>query len=201
MDLPRQRVASSTAVARVLTEAFAPAVLAAVLPLVVGLHAADSPVRGLGWGLLASLFCSIIPYAMILRGVRRGRLSDRHIGERAQRTGPLLFGLGSVLIGLALLLATHAPRELIALIVASFAGGALATGVNHFWKSSVHAGVAAASAVVLVLIFGPALLATFVVVAAVGWSRVRLRDHTVAQVIAGGAIGAVIAGVVFGLLR
>jgi membrane-associated phospholipid phosphatase len=61
--------------------------------------------------------------------------------------------------------------------------------------------VAAASAVVLVLVFGPALLATALVVAAVGWSRVRLRDHTVAQVLAGAAIGAVIAGVVFGLLR
>jgi membrane-associated phospholipid phosphatase len=188
-------------VARVLTEVFAPAVLAAVLPLVIGLHAASSPQRGLGWGLLASLFCAISPFAMILRGVRQGRLSDRHIGERAQRTRPLLFGLGSVLIGLALLLATHAPRELVALIVASFAGGAVATAVNHFWKSSVHAGVAAASAVVLVLVYGPALLATAVVVAAVGWSRVRLGDHTVAQVIVGVATGAVIAGVVFGLLR
>src|SRR4051794_9749005 len=159
-----------SAVARVLTEVFAPAVLAGALPLIIGLHAAESPVEGLGWGLLASLFCAIIPYAMILRGVRQGRLSDRHIGERAQRTGPLLLGLGSVLIGLALLLAGHAPRELVALIVASFAGGAVATAVNHFWKSSIHAGVAAASAVVLVLIYGPALLATAVVVAAVGWS-------------------------------
>jgi membrane-associated phospholipid phosphatase len=185
----------------VLTEVFAPAVLAAVLPLIVGLHAASSPVRGLAWGLLASLFCAVLPYAMILRGVRQGRLSDRHIGERSQRTRPLLLGLGSVLIGLALLLATHAPRELVALVVASFAGGAVATAVNHFWKSSIHAGVAAASAVVLVLIYGPALLVTAVVVAAVGWSRVRLRDHTVAQVIVGALIGAVIAGVVFGVLR
>jgi hypothetical protein len=187
--------------ARALTEVFAPAVLAAVLPVVIGLHTASSPLRGLGWGLLASLFCAIIPYAMILRGVRRGRLSDRHIGERAQRTGPLLFGLGSVLVGLALLLATHAPRELVALIVASFAGGAVATAINHFWKSSIHAGVAAASSVVLVVVYGPALLAGTLVVAAVGWSRVRLRDHTVAQVLVGAAVGAVIAGVVFGLLR
>ena len=188
-------------VARGLTEVFAPAVLAAALPIVIGVHAGRTALTGLWWGLLASLFCAIIPYAMILRGVRRGRLSDRHIGERAQRTGPLLFGLGSVLAGLALLLATHAPRELVALIVASFAGGAVATAINHFWKSSIHAGVAAASAVVLVLVYGPALLPTTLVVAAVGWSRVRLRDHTVAQVIVGAVIGAVIAGVVFGLLR
>ncbi|MFI6782449.1 phosphatase PAP2 family protein [Micromonospora sp. NPDC050276] len=35
----------------------------------------------------------------------------------------------------------------------------------------------------------------------VGWSRVRLRDHTVAQVLAGAVLGALIATVVFGPLR
>ncbi|MFC7275768.1 hypothetical protein ACFQS1_17400 [Paractinoplanes rhizophilus] len=114
-------------IARLLTEVFAPAVLAAAMPVVIGAHAGS-----VGWGLLAALFCAVIPYAMILRGVRRGRLSDRHIGERSQRTGPLLSGLGSVLAGLALLVAGGAPRELIALVVASFAGGAVATGINHF---------------------------------------------------------------------
>jgi membrane-associated phospholipid phosphatase len=138
---------------------------------------------------------------MIWFGVRRGRLSDRHIGVREQRTGPLLFGLVSVLAGLTLLAVTGAPRELIALVVASFAGGVVATAVNRFWKSSIHTGVAAGAAVVLVLVFGPALLVTAVVVAAVGWSRVRLRDHTVAQVVVGAALGAVIAGTVFALLR
>jgi membrane-associated phospholipid phosphatase len=187
--------------ARVLTEVFAPAVLAAVLPPVIGVHAAASAGAGLAWGLLAALFCAVIPFAMILRGVRRGRLSDRHIGERSQRTRPLLFGLGSVTVGIALLVAGGAPRELTALIVASFAGGVVATAINHFWKSSIHTGVAAGSAVVLVIVFGPLLLLSGVVVAAVGWSRVRLKDHTVAQVVVGAAIGALVAGVVFGLLR
>jgi membrane-associated phospholipid phosphatase len=188
-------------VARGLTEVFAPAVLAAVLPIVIGVHAGRTARTGLGWGLLASLFCAIIPYAMILIGVRRGRLSDHHIGVREQRTRPLTLGLLPVLAGLALLALLGAPRELVALVIASFAGGAVATAVNHFWKLSVHAGVAAASAVVLTLAFGPLLLVTAVPVAAVGWSRVRLRDHTTGQVIAGTLIGAVIAGLVFGLLR
>jgi len=190
-----------TRTARWLTELFAPAVLAAVLPVVIGGHAGRTLLTGLAWGLLASLFCAIIPYAMIWFGVRRGRLSDRHIGVREQRTKPLSLGLLSVLVGLALLALFGAPRELIALVVASFVGGSVATGVNHFWKASVHASVAAGSMVVLVLTFGPFLLATAVVVAAVGWSRVRLRDHTIAQVVVGTLLGAVIAGGVFGLLR
>ncbi|WP_307835635.1 phosphoesterase PA-phosphatase [Paractinoplanes ferrugineus] len=151
--------------------------------------------------MLASLFCAVIPYAMILRGVRRGHLTDRHIGVREQRTKPLLLGLASVTVGVVLLLVLPAPRELTALIVASLAGGVIATGVNHFWKSSVHAGVAAATTVVLTMVFGPWLLLTAAITAAVAWSRVHLRDHTTAQVLVGAAIGGVVAGVVFGSLR
>jgi len=190
-----------TRVARGLTEMFAPAVLAAVLPIVIGVHAGRTAPTGLAWGLMASLFCALIPYAMIWVGVRRGRLSDRHIGVREQRAKPLALGLVSVLVGLALLQLLGAPRELVALVVASFVGGFVATVINHFWKLSVHAGVAAGSMVVLVLVFGPFLLTTAVVVAAVGWSRVRLRDHTTWQVIAGTVIGSGIAGLMFGLLR
>ncbi|GIM94049.1 phosphatase PAP2 family protein [Paractinoplanes toevensis] len=187
--------------ARGLTEVFAPAVLAGLLPLVVGAQAAASVTAGLLWGLLASTFCAVIPYAMIVKGVCGGSLSDHHIGVREQRTRPLLFGLASVTIGVVLLLILHAPREVTALIVASLAGGVIATGINHFWKSSIHAGVAAATTVVLTMVFGPWLLLTGGLAAAVGWSRVRLRDHTTAQVLVGAAIGAAVAGAVFGSLR
>jgi membrane-associated phospholipid phosphatase len=190
-----------THAARGLTEIFAPAVLAAALPIIIGLHAGPTPQAGLGWGLLASLFSAVIPYSMIWYGVRRGRLSDRHIGVREQRTKPLALGLLSVLIGLALLALLGAPREVIAIVVALFVGGLVVTVINHFWKLSVHASVAAGTMVVLVLVFGPILLATAVVVAAVGWSRVRLRDHTPSQVLAGTVIGAVVTGLAFGLLR
>jgi hypothetical protein len=107
----------------------------------------------------------------------------------------------SVLVGLTLLGLFGAPRELVALVVALFTGGLVATVVNHFWKLSIHASVAAGSTVVLVLVFGPMLLATAVLVAAIGWSRVRLRDHTTAQVITGTVVGALVTGLVFGLLR
>lgn len=188
-------------VARGLTEVFAPAVLAAALPIVIGGHAGRTVPVGLAWGLLASVFSAVIPYAMIWYGVRRGRLSDRHIGVREQRTKPLALGLVSVLVGLALLGLLGAPGELIALVVALFVGGLVATVVNHFWKLSVHASVAAGSMVVLVLVFGPLLLVTGVIVVAVGWSRVRLGDHTPSQVVAGTVIGALVSGLVFGLLR
>lgn len=187
--------------ARWLTEVFAPPVLVAVLPIVVGVHAGRTVGSGLAWGLLATLFVAVIPYAIILYGVMRGRLSDRHIGVREQRTKPLALGLVSVLVGIGVLVGFGAPREVTALVVAMFVGGLVATVINHFWKLSVHASVAAGTTLVLVLAFGAALWATAVVVAAIGWSRVRLRDHTTAQVVAGTVIGALVSGAVFGLLR
>lgn len=187
--------------ARWITEIFAPPVLVAVLPVLIGATATDPPGKGLAWGLLAALFVGVIPYAIIMYGVLRGRLSDRHIRVREQRTRPLAMGLVSVLAGIAVLVAFGAPRELTALVVAMFVGGLVATAVNHFWKLSVHASVAAGTTLVLVLSFGAVMWAAAVVVAAVGWSRVRLQDHTTLQVIWGTVVGAVISGVVFGLLR
>jgi membrane-associated phospholipid phosphatase len=143
----------------------------------------------------------VLPYLYILRGVRTGRLSDHHIGDRRQRRGPLLVGLGSVVAGFAVLLAAHAHRELLAAVVAGGVGLVVAAAVNHWWKMSIHTAVAAGSVVILTLVYGWPLLATAPLVAAVGWSRVALKDHTVAQVVVGTVLGAAVAGGVFSALR
>ncbi|MGC9664994.1 phosphoesterase PA-phosphatase [Planosporangium sp. 12N6] len=187
--------------ARVVTEVFAPAVLAATMPVVIGVHAAPTVPAGLGWAALALLFSAVVPYAIVRIGMRLGKITDHHIGVREQRRIPLLFAVGSVLIGLAILAALHAPRELIAMVVVMLVVLVGIGAVNLAWKLSAHAAVASGSATVLVLVFGPALLATGVLVALIGWSRVRLRDHTAGQVVAGALLGVPFAAVTFVLLR
>jgi membrane-associated phospholipid phosphatase len=66
---------------------------------------------------------------------------------------------------------------------------------------SIHVASVAGEIVILVLIFGPLFLFLVPMVALVGWARVELGDHTGEQVLAGGAIGAVVAAAVFTLLR
>jgi hypothetical protein len=192
--------ARAARLARPITEVFAPVVWAATMPMIIAVHAGTSVRNGLAWGVLAAVFSSVIPYGVIWLGVRRGRLTDRHIGRREQRRTPLLLGLTSVLVGLAVLVMLGAPRRLVAMVVVMFVVGLGATVVNQFWKLSVHTAVSAGSVAVLVMVFGPALLAGVIVVALIGWSRVVLRDHTTAQVMAGTATGAVLAVVTFGLL-
>jgi hypothetical protein len=190
----------ATRLARAVTEVLAPAVWAAAMPVLIAVHATGSPRTGLAWGALAAVFSAAIPYGVIRLGVHRGRLTDHHIGRREQRRTPLLLGLTSVLVGLVLLAVLGAPQPLIAMVVGMFAVGAGVTVVNQFWKLSVHAAVAAGSVAVLVLILGLAALAGVGVVALVGWSRVVLRDHTVPQVLAGAAAGAVLAAGTFAAL-
>ena len=47
------------------------------------------------------------------------------------------------------------------------------------------------------MLFGPVLLAGAALVALVGWSRVKLHDHTTPQVIVGAALGGTLAIAVF----
>lgn len=186
--------------ARAVTEAFAPAVLAAAMVVGFALSGAGSLRTGVGWALLAALFTAAVPYAIIWAGVRRGPLTDHHIGVREQRRGPLLLGLASCLAGIGALAGLGAPRPLTAVVVMLFTTGVVITAVNQAWKLSAHAAVAAASAETLVIAFGQWMTPLFVVVALVAWSRVRLGDHSPAQVVAGAIAGVVLAPPVYVLV-
>jgi membrane-associated phospholipid phosphatase len=185
----------------VITDATTPSLLAAVILPVVGHHTSHGAATGFWLGLLASVFAAVIPFGFVWRLVWLGRLTDLHIGCREQRAIPLLVGLGSIVSGLGVLILVGAPRELLALITAGSVGLFAALVVGHWWKVSMHTGVACGSAVILFLIFGPAATVGWPLVVAVGWARVQLGDHTIAQVFGGCVLGGLIAGIVFSLVR
>ena len=187
--------------ARIVTEVLAPAVLVATLMLVVGWHAGEAPGVSRWWGLPGALFAAGIPMIYIMRGVRRGKLTNHHIPEREHRLVPLLFGLACVAAGLLTLVLLGAPRDVIALLTAGGAGLLVFTAVTRWWKMSIHAGVAAGTAATLISLYGWVALLTVPLVLLACWARVRLSAHTTAQVIAGAVVGAVIAGTVFPALR
>ncbi|MEV6977255.1 phosphatase PAP2 family protein [Kitasatospora sp. NPDC093806] len=194
---PRERAA------RIVTEVLAPAHLVIALLLLVGAHA-TAGWSGLGWGLLAALFCGVVPIGVIALGVRRGKLTDKHIRLRRQRVVPMAVSLSSVVAGVALLYLLHAPAEVGALVVAMLVGLVSALAVTVWWQISLHNAVAGGTAMILLLALGPAspalLVAAVSIPVGVGWSRLALKAHTPAQVLAGTALGGVSA-LVFALLR
>ncbi|AYY13003.1 phosphoesterase PA-phosphatase [Actinobacteria bacterium YIM 96077] len=193
--------ARSERFATVLTTVFAPAHLViGVLPI-IGAASDTSAIRGLGWGTLAALLVGVLPYTWVLYAVRRGRFSSPHIPDRAQRLLPLAVAAAAAAGGLLTLAILGAPQQLIALLVAMLTGLVVTTTITLRWKISIHTAVAAGTATILTIVFGPALTASAIIAVTTGWSRIRLRDHTTAQVLAGAILGTIIAATVFIALR
>ena len=116
---------------------------------------------------------------MLLLGlVRLGKVTDHHVSDRRQRAPVLLMALASVLAGLLVLEAVGAPRSVVVMVLAIVGGIVVLAAVSPFWKISGHAAAISSSAVITVLMLGPAWLPLLVLIPAVGWSRVVLRAHT-----------------------
>jgi len=196
-----QRLPRRLRVARLVGELLSPPPILVVLALVVAWDTSPTPAMAVLWGGIAALFASVLPYALILRGVRRGRLTDKNISLREQRIRFGVVAIASILLGLALLAAFNAPAEMVALLASIAVGVACGWVITLWWKISVHAAIAAGAATVLTLVFGTALLAAWALVALIAWSRVQVGDHTLAQVLAGVALGVIVNATVFTLLR
>lgn len=183
--------------ARVITEVCAPWVIVLFLPLAVAWEATGSPAAALGWGLLVAVTSSLLPMGVIVWGARTGRWDGHHVRDRSGRLVPLLALISMSAVGLGLLLALGAPWPMIALDIAMIVALLVTSGVTAWWKVSLHAAVAAGAVPVLAAIYGPACWILLALVVAVSWSRVRLDDHTAAQVTVGALAGIAMGGGLF----
>jgi hypothetical protein len=195
-------------VARLATEVFAPWVWVLGLPLAIGWHATKTLGGTLLWGLIVGITGSVIPMVVIIRGARRGKWDSHHVTNREGRVIPFIACIASLGAGIALLVLGGAPRQMIALSLAMFASlvvsiaitFALPVNGTRGWKISMHAAVAAGSAVILTIAYGPWFALVSLAVVLVAWSRVELADHTTPQVVAGSVLGVIMGGFPYWLL-
>lgn len=154
----------------------------------------------LGWSAATIAFCVLLPYAALALLLRSGRVSDRQIVRREQRLVPGLAALACLVAGLVALWLLGAPRDLLVLMVANVAGLVTLLAISRWWKISLHTAVGSGAATIVGVLAGwPWGLALAPLVAVVGWARWRAGRHTVPQVVAGAAVGALVSGLVFGL--
>jgi len=186
-----------SAVARVLTEIFAPAPVGIVALVVVAWRFSPTLGDAMKWLGVSALFVVILPFAFLIAQVRRGRVTDIHVRRREQRLPIILVFLGSWLVLIALLATLGAPHELVALLGAGITALVVTGAITFRWKISLHVGVASGVLTVFTLLFGPGMLALIPLLPLIGWARMELRDHTFFQVFAGALIGSVVSGSAF----
>ncbi|MGW2550020.1 hypothetical protein [Streptomyces sp. NPDC001635] len=184
--------------ARLITDWMEPRNVIILVSLGVG-AAQDNPITGILWALEAIVFAAAIPMAYIKYGMRSGKWADRHVGQVQRRKLLIPVIMASVATGIGGMLVFDAPRAMVALVVAMLATLAvlLVPTAIWKWKISVHTAVAGGALAMLAYTYGPLVWIAAPVIAVIAWSRISLRDHTLAQTIAGTIAGTITAGLVF----
>jgi len=177
------------------------AVLAPALAL-AAYRATGNPLECIKWTLIAFLPATVFPlvYAKIRATVLSRRGTRRKISRSLVRNDPGQLFIMTGLFGIPSALILHylgAPRNLLIIILGVTAVMLVVAIVNLKYRTSFHLSMVTCILTSLYIIFGPALLFTFVVIPILGLSRYQLSEHTPMQIISGFFIGLVIGGAVF----
>lgn len=182
------RASTRDRVATVISEIGGPSPL-----LLVGLLEVGLPTGAVLPTLISVFTMAVVPYAATIWLARAGKVDGRFVSDRRQRMPILLATLGVVIAGAVTVALLRAPSSLVWLSVAAVAALMIVTVITLRWKISIHATVAAFFAGLQIALFGPIGVISMVIPLLVVWARNRLRAHTAGQLIAGLALGAVLA--------
>jgi hypothetical protein len=152
-------------------------------------------------GVIHGVLVSLIPVIYIVVMLKRGTITDLHMKNRHERHIPNIIAVGGGLIAWAILRAFDAPITIqrLALLDAVLLG--ILGIINVWWQISAHSAVIVGAVTVCGVVFGPQVaLSTSPLALIVPWARLHLKRHTIRQVIAGAALGALLSLLVFSVL-
>ena len=186
-------------IARSISNMLSPASISGPAVIIVALYHATNLLAALAYAGVALFFLSVGPMAYIIVGVRLGKFSDMDVSRRPERIGPFLFSITSTIIGLFVLTYLHGPKNLETVMLSTGISAVILMVTTLWWKISIHASSLAGAATILTALYGIVMLPAFLLLLLVSWSRVVLRRHTVAQVIAGSIVSIVLAQLIISL--
>lgn len=123
---------------------------------------------------------------------RHDRTIDVDVTNRADRPLPLLVASIGALVGGSLISHRFDIPSLLFISQTLVMMLLVLTVVTTLWKISIHTSTLAALVTLLVVLRGPELSALYLLIIPVAWARVRLRKHSVAQILAGSLLGAAV---------
>ena len=182
----------SMALARTFSIIFSPPFVAIATYLFVAFAEPQPLLAGLGWALL-TIMLQMLPGTILYISRRKsGRYQDADVSRRQDRNELYLVGALAVFVSIVVLNMLGAPRPMQALAIGTLALGVLCGLVNIFWKISMHAATIAVLATITAFYTASVGVGLWACVLAVGWARVKTRNHTPMQVLAGMVAAAVV---------
>ncbi|GAB4515779.1 MAG: hypothetical protein OHK0046_19730 [Anaerolineae bacterium] len=184
--------------ARVVSDIFSPPVVWGVFAVFIALLDAPTNQHAFLWASVYILMVCMLPVMYIAVMVKRGEITDIHMRVREQRIKPFLVSIACTILAWLTLRYLGAPRVVPLFVLFSLAQLLIMAVITLVWQISVHAICITGLSVATAAFFGwlPALL-TLPLIPLVGAARLKLKRHTLAQVVAGSVVGAVVTGLLF----
>jgi len=165
--------------------------------LFLSFESTSNVVDALKWSLIL-IAVGILPVFLVMVYLaRKGKLDNIFTSVRRQRTGVYLLAAVCAVAGGVIIAFLEAPLVLRATFVAGLSAVVVFMVINLRWKISLHIAFIAASAIVLIILYGRIGAISLVLLPPVAWARVESGQHTPAQVVAGAFLAMVIVVVVF----
>lgn len=113
------------------------------------------------------------------------------IPEKEDRIKPLVVACISYIICFIILYVLDGPLFLKSIFAASIVSTVILTIITYFWKISLHTSWITFMVITFNILFGRWMLLMIPLIPVIGWARVRIKEHTMNQVILGVGISTV----------
>jgi hypothetical protein len=186
--------------ARLITNILNPFLISVIIIILMAYQSTSSFSDFIKWALV-SLALSVAPtFIIAVLMVRGKKLDSLFSNPRQQRHVVYITAIFLAALGCGLLWYFKAPQLLLGTFIAGFIAIIIFTGINYFWKISLHTAFVGASITVLIIVYGAVAAWTCLLLPPVAWARMKLKQHTLAQVVAGGLLAVVIVVGTFSIL-
>ena len=151
------------------------------------------------FSILLCFFCfAFFPFLSVLY-VYRKNVGDLYVSKRKARTPFFLIAITSYSFAAVIFLVTT-TKIMYLLALGYTLVSIILMVVNLFWKVSVHCAGVTGPIFSLIFVFGINALPLSLIVGLVGWSRIKLKNHTFAQTFVGTLIALTVGLVEYSML-
>jgi len=184
--------------ARLVSNLLSPPVIWAIMAFPIAFRDAKTEQQALTWALVYGILVCLLPLLFVAWMVKRGMITDIHMEVRQQRIRPFVVSMICTTIAWWTLRFMGAPSVVPQFALFSLAQITVMAVITLVWQISMHAMSITSAVVAALTFFGliPALILLPLIVL-VGLARLKLKRHTVAQVLAGVVVGAIVPIFVF----
>jgi len=165
--------------------------------LIVCLTVVDNKIEAINWAFLCLLFGTVIPYLYICFLYKKKEINDMHIPEKEDRIKTLFVTCISYIICFIILYVLEGPLFLKSIFAVIIVSTIILTIITYFWKICLHTSGITFMVITFNILFGKWMLLMIPLIPIIGWARVRIKKHTVNQVILGTGVSTIITFLIY----